>query len=96
MTPEQHMQRGRQIAAEFMLKTAIRRQFGSVRHLFKNVLGMDERILDDLTKEETDFMPYDRRRTTADRRRFRAQDEAEDPVEYVAALMSEMSPEELG
>jgi hypothetical protein len=95
MTPDQHSRRGRKFAAEFMLKTAIRKQFGSVTHLFRNVLGMDERTLDDLTKEETDFMPYDRRRTSADRRRpFRAMDENEDPTEYLRELIQGLEPEE--
>jgi hypothetical protein len=89
-------QRGAQIAREVMVATALRKRFGSPRNMLRS-LGMDGRTIDELTKPEETDMPYDnRRRTGADRRRLRAQDANEDPVEYVAALMSEMSPEELG
>jgi hypothetical protein len=95
MTPEQHERRGRQFAAEFALKSAIKRQFGSVTHLFKNVLGMDESILADL-KEPPEMPRY---RTPATRRATdsrRARDMIGDMnvLDAIESLMSELTEEE--
>src|SRR5216684_6106286 len=105
MTPEQHYRRGARFAHEFMIQTALRRKFGTPRNAAR-ALGLDERLIEDIsTSTEYEPMPYPHRRAGdtsrirslgADRRRLRAQDEGEDPIDYVAALMSEMSPEELG
>jgi hypothetical protein len=100
MTP---FQRGMQIGREFNLTSALRKKFGTPARMAA-YLGV---ALDDIASphEEEFEMPQTYRRPgdtsrirslSADRRRLRAQDANEDPVEYVAALMSEMSPEELG
>ena len=103
MTPSEHERRGAQFAREFMIQTALRKHFGTPRNAAR-ALGLDERIVDDIsTSTEYETMPYPHRRAGdtsrirslgADRRRLRAQDEGEDPVEYLRELIQGLDPED--
>jgi hypothetical protein len=92
LTPFQH---GQQIAHDFMLATALRKRFGSARAMLRS-LGFDEATSTEMLSsyKENDMPNYDRRRTGADRRRLRAMDENEDPVEYLREMLQGLEPEE--
>ena len=100
-TPEEEpamptpFKRGMQIAAEVMLRTALRKKFGTPARLAAE-LGLDEKTINEIQSSTESEMPLPHRRPgdTSPIRSLRAKDQSENVIDYLAEILGQLDEDQ--